>query len=207
MLFEILKSVYSFKKGNFLVMNLPNKLTVLRVALIPFFVAAMMLTGKFYMSGYDICIFIGLFIFVAASITDWFDGKIARKRGLVTTFGKFLDPLADKILVVTALICFLAQSPMWVDAVAVILILAREFMVSGVRLVVANEGVVVPAGIWGKLKTAFTMIAIVAIMLLEGLGIHNVWINEILIWIAALLTVVSGVQYLAAYWKYIDSSK
>lgn len=207
MLFEILKSVYSFKKGNFLVMNLPNKLTVLRVALIPFFVAAMMLTGKFYMSGYDICIFIGLFIFVAASITDWFDGKIARKRGLVTTFGKFLDPLADKILVVTALICFLAQSPMWVDAVAVILILAREFMVSGVRLVVANEGVVVPAGIWGKLKTAFTMIAIVAIMLLEGLGIHNVWINEILIWIAALLTVVSGIQYLAAYWKYIDSSK
>lgn len=207
MLFEILKSVYSFKKGNFLVMNLPNKLTVLRVALIPFFVAAMMLTGKFYMSGYDICIFIGLFIFVAASITDWFDGKIARKRGLVTTFGKFLDPLADKILVVTALICFLAQSPMWVDAVAVILILAREFMVSGVRLVVANEGVVVPAGIWGKLKTAFTMIAIVAIMLLEDLGIHNVWINEILIWIAALLTVVSGIQYLAAYWKYIDSSK
>lgn len=188
-------------------MNLPNKLTVLRVALIPFFVAAMMLTGKFYVSGYDVCIFIGLFIFVAASITDWFDGKIARKHGLVTTFGKFLDPLADKILVVTALICFIARSPMWVDAVAVILILAREFMVSGVRLVAANEGVVVPAGIWGKLKTAFTMIAIVAIMLLEGLGVHNIWINEILIWIAALLTVISGVQYLAAYWKYIDLSK
>ncbi len=184
-------------------MNLPNKLTVLRVALIPFFVAAMMLTGKFY----NVCIFIGLFIFIAASVTDWLDGKIARKHGLVTTFGKFLDPLADKILVVTALICFLAQRPMWVDAVAVILILAREFMVSGVRLVVANEGVVVPAGILGKLKTAFTMIAIVAIMLLEGLGIHNIWVNEILIWIAALLTVVSGIQYLAAYWKYIDSSK
>lgn len=189
-------------------MNLPNKLTVLRVALIPFFVAAMMLTGKFYVSDkYDIFILIGLFIFVAASITDWLDGKIARKRGLVTTFGKFLDPLADKILVVTALICFLARSPMWVDAVAVILILAREFMVSGVRLVVANEGVVVPAGIWGKLKTAFTMVAIVVIMFLEGIGIHNIWVNEILIWIAAILTVISGVQYLAAYWKYIDSSK
>ena len=184
-------------------MNLPNKLTVVRGALIPFFVAAMMLTGKFY----NVCIFIGLFIFIAASVTDWLDGKIARKHGLVTTFGKFLDPLADKILVVTALICFLAQRPMWGVAGAVILILAREFMVSGVRLVVANEGVVVPAGILGKLKTAFTMIAIVAIMLLEGLGIHNIWVNEILIWIAALLTVVSGIQYLAAYWKYIDSSK
>lgn len=188
-------------------MNLPNKLTVLRVALIPFFVAAMLLTEKFYILRYDIFIFIGLIIFVAASVTDWFDGKIARKRGLVTTFGKFLDPLADKVLVVTALICFLARSPMWIDSVTVILILAREFMVSGVRLVVANEGVVVPAGIWGKLKTAFTMIAIVAILFLEGIGIHNIWINEILIWIAAILTVVSGIQYLAAYWKYIDSRK
>ncbi len=188
-------------------MNLPNKLTVLRVALIPFFVASMLLSGKVYAARVDIFIIIALVIFAAASVTDWFDGKIARKRGLVTTFGKFLDPLADKILVVTALICFLARSPMWIDAVAVILILAREFMVSGVRLVAANEGVVVPAGIWGKLKTAFTMIAIVAIMLLEGLAIHNIWVNEILIWIAVVLTVVSGVQYLAAYWKYIDASK
>ncbi len=188
-------------------MNLPNKLTVLRVALIPFFVAAMLLSGKVYAARVDIFIIIALVIFAAASVTDWFDGKIARKRGLVTTFGKFLDPLADKILVVTALICFLARSPMWIDAVAVILILAREFMVSGVRLVVANEGVVVPAGIWGKLKTAFTMIAIVVIMLLEGLGVHNIWVNEILIWIAAALTVISGIQYLAAYWKYIDASK
>lgn len=196
-----------YKERNLKAMNLPNKLTVLRVILIPFFVAAMLLSGKVYAAGIDIFIIIGLIIFAAASITDWFDGKIARKRSLVTTFGKFLDPLADKILVVTALVCFLARSPMWIDAVAVILILAREFMVSGVRLVVANEGVVVPAGIWGKLKTAFTMIAIVVIMLLEGLGIHNIWINEILIWIAALLTVASGIQYLSAYWKYIDSSK
>lgn len=188
-------------------MNLPNKLTVLRVALIPFFVAAMLLSGKVYAGSVDIFIIIGLVIFAAASVTDWFDGKIARKRGLVTTFGKFLDPLADKVLVVTALICFLARSPMWIDAVAVILILAREFMVSGVRLVTANEGVVVAAGIWGKLKTAFTMIAIVVIMLLEGIGVHNIWVNEILIWIAVLLTVVSGIQYLSAYWKYIDSSK
>ncbi len=188
-------------------MNLPNKLTVLRVALIPFFVAAMLLSGKIIKAGIDIFIIIALIIFVGASITDWFDGKIARKRGLITTFGKFLDPLADKILVVTALICFLARNPMWIDSVAVILILAREFMVSGVRLVVANEGVVVPAGIWGKLKTAFTMIAIVVILFLEGLGVHNIWVNEILIWIAALLTVISGIQYLAAYWKYIDSSK
>lgn len=202
-------------------MNLPNKLTLLRVIMIPFFVAAMMLSGLWVVNGVDIFILIGLGIFVIASVTDWFDGKIARRDGLVTTFGKFLDPLADKILVMTALICFLARgtsiftsaganAPVegaWVDAVAIIIILAREFMVSGLRLVVANVGVVAPAGIWGKMKTAFSMLVICVIMLLEGLGIHIFWLNELLIWIAVILTVISGVQYLMFYWKYIDSSK
>ena len=152
-----------------------------------------------------------------SGICDLFDGKIARKHNLVTTFGKFLDPLADKLLVMTALICFTFER--WIDPVAVVLILAREFMVTGLRLVVASEGVVVAAGIWGKLKTAFTMVALIAIMVLQIIndtpkGSPNyTWgtpvfiVNEILIWIAVVLTVISGAVYLKGYWKYIDSGK
>ena len=174
-------------------MNLPNKLTVLRVALIPFFLVTLL------------CFQIPYHI-VWALINN-----------LVTTFGKFLDPLADKLLVMTALICFAFER--WIDPIAVVLILGREFMVTGLRLVVANEGVVVAAGIWGKLKTAFTMIALVAIMLLQIIfpdakGSPNLnWntpiflINEALIWISVVLTLISGGVYLKGYWKYIDSSK
>lgn len=180
-------------------MNLPNKLTVLRVIMIPFFMAALLIEKL------PFNIFIALAFFAVASITDWFDGKIARKYNLVTTFGKFLDPLADKMLVMSALCCFTALG--WIDVVAVVIILAREFMVSALRLVTAGDGVVVAAGIWGKLKTAFTMIALVAIMALEGFGVHNMIVNEILIWISTVLTIVSGLQYLVAYWPHIDSSK
>lgn len=180
-------------------MNLPNKLTVLRVVLIPFFVGAL-LVDKLPFN-----IFIALFFFAVASVTDWFDGYLARKNNLVTTFGKFLDPLADKMLVMSALVCFTALG--WVDPVAVVIILAREFMVSALRLVTAGEGIVVAAGIWGKLKTAFTMIALVAIMALEGFGFHSFLLNEILMWISAVLTIISGGIYLKGYWKYIDSSK
>lgn len=188
-------------------LNLPNKLTVIRMVLIPFFMAGMIVSQHFYGDGVNVFVLISLAIFIVASITDWFDGMIARKRGLITTFGKFLDPLADKMLVMSALILFSARSPQWIDAAAVIVIMARELMVSGIRLVVANEGVVVPAGMLGKLKTAFTMLAIVLIMFLEGIEIHIFWLNEILIWIAAVLTAVSGVQYLMAYWDKIDSNK
>lgn len=191
-------------------LNLPNKLTVIRMVLIPFFMAGMLLSQYLERDtdGIDIYVLVSLVIFIIASVTDWLDGTIARKRGLITTFGKFLDPLADKMLVMSALILFTARpGDQWIDAAAVIVILAREFMVSAIRLVVANEGIVVAAGIWGKLKTAFTMIAIVAVMFLEGIGVHIFWLNEILIWIAAVLTVVSGVQYLSAYWDKIDSNK
>ena len=188
-------------------MNLPNKLTVLRVVLIPFFLVFVL---AFKIPYHMIW---ALVVFAAASVTDWFDGKIASKHNLVTTFGKFLDPLADKLLVMTALICFTFER--WIDPIAVVLILSREFMVTGLRLVVAGEGVVVAAGIWGKLKTAFTMVAIIAIMVLQivfpspkGMPDFNMFIvNEILIWIAVVLTVISGGIYLKAYWKYIDSSK
>lgn len=186
-------------------MNLPNKLTLLRVILVPFFVFFMLT---------DIVPFspaIALVIFIAASVTDALDGHIARSRNLVTTFGKFLDPLADKVLVISALICL--NSIGVIGAVPVIIIVAREFMVSGLRLVTANEGVVVAAGIWGKLKTAFTMVAEVAIMLglcfsFEGQAadIANI-VYQILIWIATVLTVISGGVYLKGYWKYIDASK
>lgn len=171
-------------------MNLPNKLTLLRVILVPFFVFFMLT---------DIVPFspvIALVIFIAASVTDALDGHIARSRNLVTTFGKFLDPLADKVLVISALICL--NSIGVIGAVPVIIIVAREFMVSGLRLVTANEGVVVAAGIWGKLKTAFTMVAEVAIMLglcfgFEGQAadIADI-IYQVLICIATVLTIISG---------------
>ena len=191
-------------------MNLPNKLTVLRVILIPFYALFVLLYIPYHWVW-------ALVVFALASITDMLDGKIARAQNLVTTFGKFLDPLADKLLVMTALITLCFER--LIDPVAVIIILSREFMVTGLRLVVANEGVVVAAGIWGKLKTAFTMVALIAVMALQiffpdtkGSPDLN-WnstvflVNEALIWISVVLTVISGGVYLKGYWKYIDSSK
>ncbi len=192
-------------------MNLPNKLTVMRVILIPVFILFLLC------SAIPLNVLWALVVFAVASITDMLDGKIARKHNLVTTFGKFLDPLADKLLVMAALICFTALG--WIDPVAVAIILGREFMVTGLRLVVANEGVVVAAGMWGKLKTAFTMVAIIAIMAFQiflpvvhhfvDIDLNSIVyiINEALIWICVVLTVISGGIYLKAYWKYIDSSK
>lgn len=186
-------------------MNLPNKLTLLRVILVPFFVF-FMLTDFVPFSKV-----IALAVFIAASVTDALDGHIARSRNLVTTFGKFLDPLADKVLVISALVCLCELGV--VGAVPVIIIVAREFMVSGLRLVTANEGVVVAAGIWGKLKTAFTMVAEVVILVglcfsFEGAAadIANI-VYQVLIWIATVLTIISGGVYLKGYWKYIDASK
>lgn len=194
-------------------MNLPNKLTLLRVVLIPFFLLFMYINMPFHYC-------IALVIFAAASITDALDGKIARKRNLVTNFGKFLDPLADKVLVIAALTVFVEMTEVRMGAVPLIIISAREFMVSGLRLLAANSGIVVAAGIWGKLKTAFTMAAIVAILfwlcLSNDLSINfpeafrnavdNV-IVPVLIWISTVLTVISGAVYLKGYWHLIDSDK
>lgn len=194
-------------------MNLPNKLTLLRVILIPFFLLFMYIDFPFHYA-------VALVIFAAASITDALDGKIARKRGLVTNFGKFLDPLADKVLVIAALTVFVDLNDVNMGAIPLIIITAREFMVSGLRLLAADSGVVVAAGIWGKLKTAFTMVAIVAILFWLSLcgdfslslsdslvkAVDNVVI-PILIWISTILTVVSGAVYLKSYWHLIDSDK
>lgn len=189
-------------------MNLPNKLTLLRICLVPVFLVCMYVDLPFHVS----C---ALLIFAAASITDALDGKIARRDNLITTFGKFADPLADKILVLAALAVLSDVYDCPVNGIVVTIIAAREFMVSGLRLVTAEKGVVVAAGIWGKLKTAFTMVTIVGILLWfsvcefvpslseSGTGIADL-VMTVLVWISVLLTVISGAVYLKGYWKYID---
>ncbi len=194
-------------------MNLPNKLTLLRVCLIPFFLLFAYWKVSFHFM-------IALVIFAVASITDALDGKIARKRNLVTNFGKFLDPLADKVLVISALTVFVELPEIKMGAIPLIIISAREFMVSGLRLLAADSGIVVAAGMWGKLKTAFTMVSIVVALIwlsvcydfdfsiADGLknAVDNVVI-PVLIWISTTLTIISGGVYLKGYWHLIDSDK
>lgn len=190
-------------------MNLANKLTLLRVVLIPVFV--LFLLWQF--TSWNILI--ALLIFAIASITDALDGNYARKHNLITDFGKFLDPLADKALVMAALVVFVELG--WAGSVPVMIILFREFMVSALRLVVltSDSNKVIAAGNLGKLKTAFTMIAIIVIMLAQGLMAIGVALpalaveitSQVLIWIATALTAVSGAQYLMGYWDVIDTNK
>ena len=169
-------------------MNLPNKLTVLRVIMVPFFVL-FMLTDL----GGEAGKWIALVIFYLASLTDMLDGKIARARNLVTNFGKFMDPLADKLLVCSAMICLIptGQLPAWV----VIVIIAREFIISGFRLVASDSGIVIAASYWGKFKTVSQMLMV--IVLIADLGGVFDMIGTALIWIALILTVVSLVDYIA----------
>ena len=168
-------------------MNLPNKLTILRVILIPFFLAALLWDG-----GQNQTLrYVSAAIFIVASLTDMLDGKIARKYNLVTNFGKFMDPLADKLLVCSALICLieLGQLPSWM----VIMIISREFIISGFRLVASDNGVVIAASYWGKFKTTFQMIAVV-LLILQIPPLHIV--TQICVWIALILTVVSLIDYI-----------
>lgn len=166
-------------------MNLPNKLTLLRIILIPVFVVLLLL--KYY--------YFSAAIFIIASITDFLDGYIARKQNLVTNFGKLMDPLADKLLVTSALICLveLGDIPAWM----VIIILSREFTISILRAVAASEGKVIAASKWGKFKTIFQMIAIISILIrnypFEGLHIP---FSNIVLWIAVILTLISGIDYI-----------
>lgn len=177
-------------------MNLPNKLTIFRVILIPFFIIFLLIP----ITSYDK--WIALAIFIVASFTDLLDGKIARKYNLVTNFGKFMDPLADKLLVCSALICLieLNKIPSWM----VIIIIAREFIISGFRLVAADNGVVIAASYWGKFKTTFQMIAVC--LLIADLEMLNV-ITQIILWIAVVLTVVSLIDYLIKNKNVMKESK
>ena len=169
-------------------MNLPNKLTVLRVLMIPFFVFFMLNDipagfGKW----------IALTIFIAASLTDLFDGKIARKYNLITNFGKFMDPLADKLLVCSALVCLTEKGALasWM----VIVIISREFIISGFRLVASDNGVVIAASYWGKFKTVFQMIMIGMLIGDLPFAFYRI-LTQTVVWIALILTIVSLVDYL-----------
>ena len=169
-------------------MNLPNKLTILRVILIPFFVVFMLfdITGAADK-------WIALVIFCVASLTDMLDGKIARKYNLVTNFGKFMDPLADKLLVCSAMICLVEKKQLaaWI----VIIIIAREFIISGFRLVASDNGIVIAASYWGKFKTVSQM-ALIIVLIMDLGGVWNV-VGTVLTWVALLLTVVSLIDYIA----------
>lgn len=170
-------------------MNLPNKLTVLRVILIPFFVGFMLVGQPLYYG-------VALAIFCIASLTDLLDGKIARKYNLVTNFGKFMDPLADKLLVSAALVCLVESGSLY--SWMVIIIISREFIISGFRLIAADNGVVIAASYWGKFKTVFQM-AMIIMIILRLAGIENAifeYITIMVTWIALILTVVSLVDYL-----------
>lgn len=170
-------------------MNLPNRLTIFRVILIPFFVFFLLAP---YFESYGN--YIAVAIFIVASITDFLDGKIARKYNLVTNFGKFMDPLADKLLVCSALICLIQLEliPAWV----VIIIIAREFIISGFRLIASDNGVVIAASYWGKFKTAFQMLTVIVLIL----NIPNkvfIILGTVLIYVSLALTVISLIDYIA----------
>ena len=168
-------------------MNLPNKLTILRVLLIPFFVFFMLVPIVPYSN------YIAVAIFVVASLTDLADGKIARKYKKVTNFGKFMDPLADKLLVCSALICLVATGQL--AAWMVIVIISREFIISGFRLVASDNGVVIAASYWGKFKTTFQMLMIIVLILNFPGRVFEV-LGLILTWVALLLTIISLCDYL-----------
>lgn len=180
-------------------MNLPNKLTILRTILIPFFL--IFIYTDFWGKGNA---YIAVAIFIIASFTDLLDGKIARKYNLVTNFGKFMDPLADKLLVCSALIALvdLGKLEGWI----VIVIIAREFIISGFRLVASDNGVVIAASYWGKFKTTFQMIMIILLVLDLPFKYMNI-INMAVVYIALALTVISLIDYIAKNYKvFIEGS-
>ena len=178
-------------------MNLPNKLTILRMILVPVFVIFMLLPIPFGR-------ILALIVFIAASLTDTAAGYIARKYDLVTDFGKFMDPLADKLLVCAAMICLIEtnQLPAWI----VIVIISREFIISGFRLVAADNGIVIAASMWGKVKTVCQMLMIVCLVW----DLHLFWfwvLEQILIYLALILTVISLVDYLYKNRSVLGSDK
>ena len=170
-------------------MNLPNKLTLFRVILIPFFVFFLLAP---YFEGYGN--YIAVAIFIVASLTDMLDGKIARKYNLVTNFGKFMDPLADKLLVCSAMICLISTGQL--EAWIVIIIIAREFIISGFRLIASDNGIVIAASYWGKFKTTFQMLMVIVLILNIPNQFFTV-LGTILTYIALALTIISLIDYIA----------
>ena len=199
-------------------MNLPNKLSVLRLCMVPVFVVIMMIWDTWWANG------IGLALFVIASLTDMLDGKIARKYGLVTDFGKFLDPLADKFMVIGAMLVILYRTmqtaPEWFQIlfmVSVMLVIFRELAVTSIRLVVSgSSGIVVAANMLGKIKTCM-QIACVVCCIAERIFYYNIDalnflgaylpLSTVTTALMLIFTLWSGINYLASYWKYMDPQK
>lgn len=193
-------------------MNLPNKLTLLRVILIlPFVICLLASHQKWSAFGGAIPYleYVALFIFIIASLTDLIDGKIARKYNLVTNFGKFMDPLADKLLVCAAMIVLVEMEriPSWI----VIIIISREFIISGFRLIASDNGVVIAASYWGKFKTTFQMIMICMMIVMDaplfaGIPAFGI-LTSIIMWVALVLTVVSLIDYLVKNKAVLNDTK
>lgn len=181
-------------------MNLPNKITMFRVILIPFFVFFMLSTQ---IPNYN---YIAVAIFVVASLTDTLDGYIARKYNLVSNFGKFMDPLADKLLVGAALICFVALPDNPMPAWGVIVIISREFIISGFRLVASDAGVVIAASFWGKIKTIVQMVMSILLIINWNGQVIDI-IELVLIYAAIALTVISLIDYLVKNWKVMQDGQ
>ncbi len=191
-------------------MNLPNKLTVIRMILTPFFLIALLLKFHFHYA-------VALIIFIVASITDYLDGNIARKQGVVTSFGKFLDPIADKMLTTAAFLGFMVLDIGWGTVWITFIVLLREFIVASVRMVaVSSGGKVIAANIWGKLKTVTQMVAIIFAITAEQFkvlfdfpgvnGIIHIFVS-VFLWVSAILCVISGVIYLIDNKEFIDTKK
>lgn len=191
-------------------MNLPNRLTMLRVLMIPVFVVLLAVDfdwGEIQFLGAEVPThqFIAGVVFTIASITDWFDGYLARKYNLVTNFGKFMDPLADKLLVTAALILLVDMG--LVAAWVVVIILSREFAVTGLRLVAADEGVVVAAGASGKAKTWVQLFAIIFLLLGDPIFSYvGIPFGDWAMWVALALTIYSGAEYFVQNYKIIAKS-
>lgn len=186
-------------------MNIPNQLTLLRIIMTPFFLLTLVWEFPFHY-------FVALFIFIAASLTDMWDGRIARKQNLITDFGKFLDPIADKMLTTSAFLGFMVlghgKGIVWIT----FSVLTREFMVASIRMMAAKKGSVIAADMWGKVKTVVQMVAIIMVMAFEGfqdlfarflpsftvLNTPMVILYNVALWGSAVLTVISGVNY---WWK------
>lgn len=190
-------------------LNLPNKLTLIRMFLAPIYLALMLIEFPYHY-------IVALAVFAVASLTDMLDGKIARKNNLITVFGKLLDPLADKMLTTAALLVFMREG--WCSIWIVMIVLTREFAVAGVRLIATAQGIVIPANYWGKAKTVSQMVFTIVIMLLAELDAtfdifaNAGWftlarVSNIMLWITAVLTVVSGITYFVDSKKLIDFSK
>lgn len=198
-------------------MNIPNKLTVLRILLVPFFVAFLLI------SQIPHNLLFALIIFIIASLTDFADGQIARRRNMITDFGKFADPLADKILITSAFACFVELG--YMSSVILIIVLIREFTVTSIRLVAAGKGKVVSANFFGKLKTVSQMIAVISVILLNYIlylmedvffwqadmfttcSVVFATLNHVLLWLSALFTVLSGIKYVKDNISFIVTTK